>query len=208
MSSATNHKQQHWEQVYQQKQPEQVSWYQPESGLSLQLIQQYTSPDASLIDVGSGATGLIGDLIKLGYHQLTALDISAAALQVNQQRLGDKATLVQWLVADITKTQLPAQAYDLWHDRAVFHFLTEKPDRESYVNNLKHSLKTGGYLLISCFSEQGPEKCSGLPVVRYNTQSLAAEFGDNFVLKQQHNELHHTPFGTSQAFLYLLLQKV
>lgn len=208
MSSDTNHKQQHWEQVYQQKQPEQVSWYQPESGLSLQLIQQHSSPDASLIDVGSGATGLIGDLIQLGYHQLTVLDISAAALKVNQQRLRDKAALVQWWVADITQAQLPAQAYDLWHDRAVFHFLTEKPDREAYVNNLKHSLKTGGYLLISCFSEQGPEKCSGLPVVRYNAQSLAAEFGDNFVLKQQQNELHHTPFGTSQAFLYLLLQKV
>lgn len=208
MSSDTCNKQQHWEQVYQQKQPEQVSWYQNQPGWSLQLIKQHASPDTSLIDVGSGATGLIGDLLALGYHQLTVLDISATALEVNQQRLGNQASLVQWLVADITQAQLPAQAYDLWHDRAVFHFLTEKPDREAYVKNLKHSLNTGGYLLISCFSEQGPEKCSGLPVVRYNAQSLAAEFGEAFVLKQQHNELHYTPFGTSQAFLYLLLQKV
>lgn len=207
MSTGTAGNKQHWEQVYQQKQPEQVSWYQPQAGLSLQLIQQVTTADARLIDVGSGASGLIADLLALGYRQLTVLDISAAALAVNQQRLGAQANIVNWQVADITTAQLPADSYDLWHDRAVFHFLTAKDEREAYVTRVLHSLKQGGYLLISCFDEQGPEKCSGLPVIRYNAQRLAAEFGDAFVLKQQAEELHNTPFGTVQPFLYLLLQK-
>lgn len=198
---------QHWEQVYQQKQPDQVSWYQQEASLSLQLIKQLTTPNASLIDVGSGASRLIDDLLALGYQRLTVLDISAAALEVSKQRLGVQATTVNWLVADITSVELPAQAYDVWHDRAVFHFLTEKADRAAYVERVRYSLKQGAYLLISCFAEQGPEKCSGLPVVRYNPQSLAAEFGAAFATKQQYEELHPTPFGTEQAFIYLVLQK-
>lgn len=199
---------QHWEQVYQQKQPDAVSWYQQQAGLSLQLIQQVTSPNASLIDVGSGASTLIDDLLKFGYQHLTVLDISAAALEVTKQRLANKPNQINWLVADITQATLPALAYDLWHDRAVFHFLTAKADRQAYVTSVKNSLKTGGYLVISCFADHGPEKCSGLPVQRYNAQTLAAAFGADFAFVSTAQEQHPTPFGTSQAFIYLLLQKI
>lgn len=199
---------QHWEQVYQQKQPDQVSWYQQQAALSLQFIQQFTKRDASLIDVGSGASTLIDDLMKLGYQHLTVLDISAAALTVTKQRIGTKASQINWLVADITDAELPALAYDLWHDRAVFHFLTEKADREAYIKRVRHSLKPGAYLLIACFADHGPEKCSGLPVQRYNAQTLAAEFGFDFAFVSTKQEQHPTPFGSSQAFIYLLLQKI
>lgn len=199
---------QHWEQVYQQKQPDTLSWYQQQASLSLQLIQQVTSPNALLIDVGSGASTLIDDLLKLGYQNLTVLDISTAALAVTQQRLGAKASQISWLVADIIQAELPALAYDLWHDRAVFHFLTEQADREAYINRVRHSLKPGAYLVIACFADHGPEKCSGLPVQRYNTQTLAAAFGGDFKLLTTAQEQHPTPFGTSQAFIYLLLQKI
>lgn len=199
---------QHWEQVYQEKQPDAVSWYQQQASLSLALIQQVTSPDACLIDVGSGASTLIADLLKLGYQHLTVLDLSAAALSLSQQRLGTAARYIHWLEADITEVKLPALAYDLWHDRAVFHFLTQPAQRHAYVTRVKNSLKTGGYLVIACFADHGPEKCSGLPVQRYSAQTLAAEFGADFKLLTTQQEQHFTPFGTSQPFVYLLLQKI
>jgi ubiquinone/menaquinone biosynthesis C-methylase UbiE len=193
----------HWSNIYQTKAPNQVSWYQDYPQLSMEFIQS-TGVDKTgqIIDVGGGASTLADHLIDAGYQNLTVLDISGEALETTRRRLGEDAHQVIWLEADITQVELPHQFYDVWHDRAVFHFLTRAEDRQRYINTVRHSVKVGGHVIVATFALDGPEKCSGLDVVRYSPQNLKGEFGDAFKLVESANETHHTPFGTDQKFVY------
>lgn len=198
----------HWEHIYHTKDTTQVSWYQLHPRLSLQYIQNTgIVRTGHIIDVGGGASTLVDHLLDDGFRHVTVLDISAAALEIAQQRLGQRAESVTWLEADITRTTLPHHAYDLWHDRAVFHFLTEREDRQRYVNAVKEAVKPGGHVIVATFASDGPEKCSGLEVARYDPQSLHNEFGTDFEYVDSTREEHHTPFGTQQKFLYCYCRK-
>jgi ubiquinone/menaquinone biosynthesis C-methylase UbiE len=193
----------HWEKVYTTKAPDQVSWYRPHLETSLSLIEQSThGRDAAIIDVGGGESTLVDDLLDRGFQSLTVLDVSQVAIDVTKKRLGQAAERVHWLVGDITQMQLPAQSYDIWHDRAVFHFLTTPEQRAAYVRRVAHSVKPGGYAIVSTFGPDGPTKCSGLDVVRYDSESLHREFGGRFRLIGSSKEVHQTPFGNTQQFLY------
>ncbi|WP_042150099.1 MULTISPECIES: class I SAM-dependent methyltransferase [unclassified Pseudoalteromonas] len=193
----------HWENVYRTKSSNEVSWFQSHSTKSLELINSIGLPlFASLIDVGGGASVLVDDLIKLGYSNVNILDISPAALKTSQKRLGNASKQVKWIEADITEERLKALKIDLWHDRAVFHFLTEKDQRQRYIDNLNHILNKGGHVIIATFADDGPQKCSGLDICQYNEKSLVLELGDNFTLVSHHKETHQTPFYTKQNFIY------
>lgn len=193
----------HWEKVYSTKPTDGVSWYQEHADRSLDLIRGTgVRPDASIIDVGGGASTLVDDLLREGYASLTVLDLSGAALAAARTRLGQRASEVTWLEADITRAGLPAQAYDVWHDRAVFHFLTSEDDRKAYVETVLRAVKPGGHVIVATFAEDGPLQCSGLPVRRYSADELHAEFGQPFTLLRHQREEHHTPFGTVQKFVY------
>lgn len=193
----------HWEKVYTTKSTTAVSWFQEHAALSLQFIKSFAPhTDAAIIDVGGGASTLVDDLINANYSNMSVLDISGAALEVAQKRLQQKSSSVQWIVGDINSVALPENHYDLWHDRAVFHFLTDAKDRESYVAQLTKALKPGGQLIISTFAERGPQQCSNLPVVRYSPEGLQREFGDAFALQEHQFETHVTPFETQQEFVY------
>ncbi len=199
MSSVKNH----WEKVYNTKAPDQVSWYRPHLESSLDLIERVASHrSASVIDVGGGESTLVDDLLARGYQNITVLDVSQTAIDRTRKRLGLVEEQIHWLVADITEAQFEPGAYDLWHDRAVFHFLTADEHRAAYVRQVAHAVKPGGYVIISTFGPEGPTKCSGLEVVRYDSQSLHDQFGARFRLMESSKELHNTPFGTTQQFLY------
>jgi 2-polyprenyl-3-methyl-5-hydroxy-6-metoxy-1,4-benzoquinol methylase len=193
----------HWERIYANKAPDEVSWFRPHLEKSLALLGQL-APDrsASIIDVGGGESTLVDDLLSRGYDNITVLDISQAAIDVNRRRLGTASNGVKWLVADITKVELESSVYDVWHDRAVFHFLTEPRDRAAYVRQVANAVRQGGHIIVSTFGPEGPVKCSGLDVVRYDAESLHSEFGVHFRLLESSKELHDTPFGTIQQFLY------
>jgi len=192
----------HWQQVYQQKQTNEVSWFQDKPTVSLALIANCGIDTAdAIIDVGGGASVLVDHLLQQGYTNLSVLDISEAALATNRQRLGVAAQNVHWIEADIT-TFASTKRYTLWHDRAVFHFLTTALDRQSYVSALKNSLQIGGHLLIAAFAIGGPEQCSGLPIVQYNAAKLAAELGHGFNLVEECSEQHLTPAQRVQQFAY------
>ncbi|MEO7041116.1 MAG: class I SAM-dependent methyltransferase [Gemmatimonadaceae bacterium] len=201
----------HWEHIYGTKAPDEVSWFQPEPTLSLELIQ-HAAPtlDASIIDIGAGASTLVDALLYAGYHRITVLEISAAALDRTRHRLhgafSDGLPSVIWLNDDILTVELPAGAFDVWHDRAVFHFLTDAADRALYLHKVRHALKPGGYAVIATFAEDGPTKCSGLDVVRYSPNDLSAEFGREFKLEESRREEHRTPWGATQSFNYCLLR--
>jgi ubiquinone/menaquinone biosynthesis C-methylase UbiE len=198
----------HWERVYETKAVNAVSWFQPHAEQSLCLIHQTGLPlSASIIDVGGGASTLVDDLLSEGYRKLTVLDLSAAALGAAKARLGDAASAVNWLEADVTKVKLPPNAYDVWHDRAVFHFLTSPREREAYVNAVLRAVKPAGFVIVATFAEDGPLQCSGLPVVRYSPDSLHAEFGAPFSLLKHEREEHHTPSGAVQRFIYCYCRK-
>ncbi len=193
----------HWERVYQAKSPEEVSWYEPTPEKSLELIANAgITREQSIIDVGGGASTLVDCLLREGFANVSVLDISASAIATAQQRLMGDANNVQWIVADITEVSLPAQSYDLWHDRAVFHFLTNPDDRQRYITLVNHALKPGGHIIVATFAPDGPARCSGLEVMRYAPEELHSVFGDNFTLMHSENEQHHTPFGTEQSFIY------
>ena len=193
----------HWETVYKTKKPDAVSWYQPSLGLSLQFLQETGLPrEAVIIDVGGGASTFIDDLLLLHYSNISVLDISSQALEYSKTRLGLRANSVKWLNADITKVDLPASGIDFWHDRAVFHFLTDPADRRAYVERLMRAVRPGGHVIIATFAEDGPEKCSGLPVMRYQPETLRAELGDAFLLVEHEKAAHRTPLGTVQQFVY------
>jgi len=193
----------HWDKVYTTKAPDAVSWYRKHLETSLALIERAADArSASIIDVGGGESTLVDDLLLRGYTNITILDISQAAIDVTKSRLGLPAEQVHWLVADITKVELEPRAYDVWHDRAVFHFLTAPEQRTAYVRQVARSVKRGGHVIVSAFGPEGPTKCSGLEVMRYDPDSLHREFGTRFRLVESSTELHHTPFETTQQFLY------
>ena len=198
----------HWEHVYQTKSADAVSWFQPHADQSLRLIRQTGLPQtASIIDVGGGTSTLVDDLLNDGFRALTVLDLSGAALAAASARLGERAASVTWLEADVTQVELPGKAYDIWHDRAVFHFLTTDRDRRAYVDAVLRAVKPGGFVIVATFAEDGPLQCSGLPVVRYSPGTLHAEFGAPFSLLKHEREDHHTPAGKVQKFIYCYCRK-
>jgi len=193
----------HWEKVYATKAPGAVSWYRAHLETSLALIERAApDPSSSIIDVGAGESTLVDDLLARGYEDIAVLDVSQIAIDVTKKRLGLAAEQIHWLVADITDAQLEHGAYDVWHDRAVFHFLTASEHRAAYVRQVGHAVKPGGHVIISTFGPEGPTKCSGLDVVRYDAESLHEQFGVRFRLVKSSKELHRTPFGTTQQFLF------
>jgi len=197
---------QHWEQVYREKAEDAVSWFQTEPRISLALIRSCTAPGDAVIDIGGGASRLADHLLGEGYRDLAVLDIAAAALERSQARLGEAARKVSWLTADVTRWH-PERQYALWHDRAVFHFLTEAQDRAAYLANLRAGLRPCGHAVIASFAPDGPERCSGLPVQRYSPESLATELGEGFRLLRSQMEEHLTPMGRVQRFQYSLLRR-
>ncbi|HLZ91333.1 MAG TPA: class I SAM-dependent methyltransferase [Candidatus Acidoferrum sp.] len=180
-----------------------MSWYRAHLETSLALIERAArSPSASIIDIGAGESTLVDDLLARGYENITVFDISETALDVTKKRLGPLAQQSEWIVADVTQVELPPSAYDVWHDRAVFHFLTSIEQRAAYVRNVAKAVRAGGHVIVSTFGPEGPTKCSGLQVSRYDAASLHGEFGPRFRLVESSQELHRTPFGTTQQFLY------
>jgi 2-polyprenyl-3-methyl-5-hydroxy-6-metoxy-1,4-benzoquinol methylase len=193
----------HWEKIYKTKAPNAVSWYRPHLETSLALIERAAGgAQAAIIDVGGGESTLADDLLARGFENITVLDISETAIDVCKNRMGEAAGRIQWLVADVTRTELNTSVYDIWHDRAVFHFLTEPEQRAAYVRNVARSVKRDGHVIVSTFGPEGPMKCSGLDVMRYDADSLHDQFGARFRLVESSKELHRTPFGTTQQFLY------
>jgi SAM-dependent methyltransferase len=193
----------HWDKIYAEKAPNAVSWYRPHLETSLGFIEQSASGrSASIIDVGGGESTLVDDLLARGYENITVLDISQNAIDAIRRRLGKAAEHVHFVVADITKVELESSAYDVWHDRAVFHFLTAAAGRNAYVRQVARAVKRGGHVIVSSFGPEGPTRCSGLDVVRYDADSLHREFGVHFRMLGSYTELHRTPFGTIQQFLY------
>jgi ubiquinone/menaquinone biosynthesis C-methylase UbiE len=195
--------QNHWEKVYTTKAPDQVSWYRQHLETSLALIEKSSgSRDTAIIDVCGGESTLVDDLLGRGFQNITILDVSQTAIDVTRQRLGTAAQQIRWVTGDITRAELRSSAYDIWHDRAVFHFLTTAEQRSAYVRQVARSVKSRGYVIVSTFGPEGPTKYSGLDVVRYDSESLHREFGGGFRLVDSSKELHNTPFGTTQQFLY------
>ncbi len=193
----------HWENVYQTRAVDEVSWYRPHLETSLRLIEDAAPDrDSAVIDVGGGEATLVDDLVSRGYIDVTVLDISQAATGVAKDRLGLAAAPVHWITGDITSVELEAARYDLWHDRAVFHFLTGADDRAAYVRQVARAVRLGGHVIVATFGLDGPEKCSGLDVVRYDAENLHGEFGPKFRLLDSVTELHETPWGTPQQFTY------
>lgn len=199
----------HWENVYTTKNAAEVSWFQEHAHLSLKFIEAAHLPkSSSIIDIGGGASTLVDDLLDRHYTHLTVLDLSSAALNTAKSRLGKRADGVSWVEANILDATLPRHAFDIWHDRAVFHFLTTEAQRRAYVQKVMHAVKAGGLVLIATFAEDGPTKCSGLPVMRYSAAQLHAEFGEHFLMLDKEKETHVTPGGNEQKFVYCLCRKV
>ncbi|MBK7281095.1 class I SAM-dependent methyltransferase [Candidatus Aalborgicola defluviihabitans] len=199
----------HWEKVYTTKAADNVSWFQAHAELSMRLIRESCPRrDAAIIDVGGGASTLVDELLDDGYPNVTVLDLSSAALAESRRRLGVRGETVRWMEADITCAEFEPHSFDLWHDRAVFHFLTTKKDRIAYVRQVLQAVKPGGHVIMATFGSDGPSQCSGLPVMRYAPDELHAEFGDAFTLLAHEEQLHHTPFGTDQQFVYCMCRKM
>ena len=193
----------HWDSVYRTRGSEQVSWYQPHLDRSLAFLEATgLGRDARVIDVGGGASTFVDDLLNRGYTNVTVLDLSAAALDAAKGRLGSRASQVKWICADVTDPQLPSEAYDFWHDRAVFHFLREPAARARHVSAVRRMLKPGGHIVVATFGHHGPEKCSGLDVMHFTPEALHAEFGPEFARLSDAVEMHTTPWGSEQEFVY------
>jgi 2-polyprenyl-3-methyl-5-hydroxy-6-metoxy-1,4-benzoquinol methylase len=198
----------HWAQVYQAKSASEVSWYQEHPDLSLAYIElAQISYDAAIIDVGAGSSTLVDHLVASGYKDVTLLDLSEAALDTTRTRIGATSARLTWLVDDITSISLARHRYDLWHDRAVLHFLIDPAQRERYVAQVSHAVKPGGHVIIATFALDGPDKCSGLMTARYDAASLHSAFGSQFDLIDSTNETHKTPWGTEQRFVYCYCRK-
>lgn len=195
--------QEHWEKVYKTKSADAVSWFQEHATRSLEIIRSIgATPESSIIDVGGGASTLVDDLLADGFKHVSVLDLSSRALDVARERLGPKGDGVQWIAGDIRDVALPEQSFDIWHDRAVFHFLTAPADRAAYVRQVMLAVKPGGHVIVATFAPDGPEQCSGLPVARYDPAQLHGEFGPSFELLEHASEEHKTPWGTMQHFVY------
>lgn len=204
MSDARNH----WDGVYSAKNEAEVSWYQSRPEQSLALIRSATSDNASpVVDVGGGASRLVDGLLAGGYSDVTVLDVSDAALSRSRARLGQQASRVSWIIADITNW-LPVRTWRVWHDRAVFHFLTAGDDQDAYLSALKAATISGSVAIMSCFALDGPDRCSGLPVQRYSAATLAARIGADFELMAEALERHTTPAGSVQSFTYAMLRRI
>jgi len=198
----------HWQHVYSSKQTENLGWYKPHLVTSLSWIKALNlAPEDPLIDIGGGSSTLVDDLLEMGYRSVTVLDISDNAASVTRQRLAKKAEQVTWLEGDITSIDLPAHGYELWHDRAAFHFLTGHKQQRLYRDNLLKALKPGGHLIIGSFAPEAPAMCSGLPVQRYSPELLENTLGEEFQLVRQQKELHVTPGGVKQMYLYCQFRK-
>ena len=197
----------HWEKVYQTKKDSEVSWYQESPVTSTQLVKRYTDfKEAEIIDVGGGNSNFCLQLLSDGYSKLSVLDISKEALKRTQTKLGEQAKSIEWIITDILDFE-PRIKYSLWHDRAVFHFLTEKKDIIEYIQKLDDGLQRNGVFILATFSKEGPKKCSGLEISQYNIQELNHLFGDKFELLESFEEEHITPFKTSQNFIYSIWRK-
>lgn len=198
----------HWEKIYTTRMAEKLGWYQSRLGASLDWIADLgLARDAAIIDVGGGASTLVDDLVDEGYEYVTVLDVAGSALDISRKRLGRQQDLVMWLTADVTEYPLPRHHFDLWHDRATFHFLVDRPDREAYLRNLGQALKPGGYAILLQFSPEAPPTCAGMPVMRYSHESLAAALGAGYELLRHGRELHVTPTGIEQEYLCCLFRK-
>ena len=192
----------HWERIYSDQPPTDVSWYQQEPMTSLSLIRGTgIGHEAPIIDVGGGASVLVDYLYRDGYNYITVLDISARAIAHAKRRLGETAARIEWIEEDVTRFR-PRQHYALWHDRAVFHFLTDAADRADYIKVLSSALLPGGHLVIAAFAIGGPDKCSGLDIVQYDAGKMKDELGDAFELLEQRDETHLTPANKEQKFSY------
>jgi 2-polyprenyl-3-methyl-5-hydroxy-6-metoxy-1,4-benzoquinol methylase len=192
----------HWENVYTTKAEKEVSWFQENPAMSLWLIEEAgASPTSRVIDIGGGASRLVDALFDKGFRSVAVLDISASALDTAKRRLGPRAAEVEWIIADVTRWT-PSKSYDVWHDRAAFHFLTEAADRIAYVECLRSAVAPRGQVIIGTFALDGPEKCSGLPVQRHDSKSLADALGPDFELVGSHGNLHRTPWGSTQSFQF------
>ena len=193
----------HWQSVYTQKSPDSVSWFQAEPIRSHALITHVApARDASIVDIGGGASTLVDALLVSGYTAVTVLDLAPAALQHARERLGATAETVTWAAADVLTVDFPAASVDVWHDRAVFHFLTQPEARAQYLAQVRRALRPGGHVVIATFAEDGPTRCSGLEVTRYSPHELHDAFGVDFVLESSAREVHVTPSGATQAFTY------
>jgi SAM-dependent methyltransferase len=200
-------RQSHWENVYTTKGENEVSWYQQSPAPSFELIMQAGATHASaIIDIGGGASRLVDHLVDQGFEDITVLDLSAAALEAARRRLESRADRVRWIVADATAWE-PVKAYDIWHDRAAFHFLTDENDRAAYVARLARGVKAGGHAIIGTFALDGPEKCSGLPVARYDSASLTLALGSEFRLVDTRRHEHATPWGSRQMFQFTVFRR-
>jgi len=197
----------HWDNIYERTSPLEVSWFQSVPALSLRLIQAAApGKDEPLVDVGGGASVLVDCLLREGYRRLAVLDISARALALARARLGDAASQVEWFEADVTDFT-PPHPFRLWHDRAVFHFLTDPADRRGYMETLNRAVPPGGHVIIAAFAVGGPTRCSGLEIVQYDAARLGAELGPGFRLLEEAGELHRTPGGQEQKFSYFRYQR-
>lgn len=198
----------HWQGVYASKNETEVSWFEQLPAVSLDLIQRSGADrDTPIIDVGGGASRLVDALLDNGYRAISVLDLSPEALSIDQKRLGSRAAQVRWIDADITEWE-PAQEYGLWHDRAAFHFLTDPQDRHAYVERLMRGVSPGGQVIIGTFALDGPDRCSGLPVMRYDTDSLQRSLGDAFALEETRPHDHRTPGGGIQRFQFSRFRKL
>ena len=198
----------HWEQIYTSKPATGVSWYAPHLARSIELVLRgAASREARIIDVGGGASTLVDDLLDRDFGEVTVLDLSEQALTVARARLGARSTRVSWLSADVTTAELPESHFDVWHDRAVFHFLRDAEARSAYVAQARRAVRPGGHVVVATFGLDGPERCSGLDVVRYDADSLHREFGRAFVKVDSVREIHRTPWGAEQQFVYCFCLK-
>jgi 2-polyprenyl-3-methyl-5-hydroxy-6-metoxy-1,4-benzoquinol methylase len=197
----------HWERVFVTQSPDEVGWFQPRPTLSLQLMDSAGVPrDAGIIDVGAGASTLVDELLERGCADVSVLDVSSSGMQHIKQRLGERAEQVQWIEADVTGFH-PERRWDLWHDRAVLHFLTDPSDRKGYRRALEEGVVPGGHVIIATFGLEGPTRCSGLEVRRYSPAMLSAELGDAFELREARGEDHLTPTGVVQPFVFCLFRR-
>jgi ubiquinone/menaquinone biosynthesis C-methylase UbiE len=197
----------HWEAVYTTKGENEVSWFQENPAPSLELIElARLTPGSAIVDIGGGASRLVDGLLARGFNRVTVLDISQAALEAARTRLGERASQVQWIVADVTQWH-STQTFDLWHDRAAFHFLTDPADRSAYVARMKQAIKPGGHVIIGTFATDGPERCSGLPVNRYDAASLVRELGEGFELIGSRRHDHSTPWNSAQRFQFCVFRR-
>jgi 2-polyprenyl-3-methyl-5-hydroxy-6-metoxy-1,4-benzoquinol methylase len=195
-------RQAHWENVYTTKDEKEVSWFQENPTISLDLIRATgVKTGASIIDIGGGASRLVDRLLDAGFEAITVLDLSDKALVTSKARLGGRSAKVNWAAADVTVWQ-PSEVYDVWHDRAAFHFLTDAKDRAAYAERVLNAVRPGGHVIIGTFAPDGPERCSGLPIVRHDAVSLGEILGPSFELVENRNHAHQTPMGTIQRFQF------